>query len=475
MLFGMLAFKLLHLRNTIILMIPELLQSQKNFFKTGDIINVTYRKLVLQKLKTELIKRESDIIEALAKDFKKPAFETVLTETTVVLSDLDLMIKNINKWAKPKRVRPSLLNFPSSDRLYSEPYGQTLIIAPWNYPYQLAITPMVAAIAAGNTVVLKPSELTPNTSALLNNIIKTVFKPEHVSVIEGGVDVSTILLAQRWDYIFFTGSVNVGKIVAKAAAEYLTPTTLELGGKNPCIIDETANIKLTAKRIVWGKFLNAGQTCIAPDYILIHHSKKEDFYKAMKTEIEKAYTSEPKASSDFCRIVNKKNFNRLAKMLDNENCIIGGQTDAETNYISPTLIDEPSLDSEVMKDEIFGPILPVLAYKNKQDIETIISKYEKPLSLYVFSTNTAKARKIIETFSFGGGCINDTVIHFANHRLPFGGVGNSGIGAYHGKLSFDTFSHKKAVVKKGNWLDLPLRYAPYTGKLKKVKKLLKWL
>ncbi|WP_055445747.1 aldehyde dehydrogenase [Lacinutrix mariniflava] len=456
-------------------MIPDLLQSQKDYYKTGETKSVPFRKQVLKNLKTELITRENQIIEALAKDFKKPAFESVLTETTVVLSDLDLMIKNVSKWAKPKRVLPALLNFPSTDRLYSEPYGQTLIIAPWNYPYQLAIAPMVAAIAAGNTVILKPSELTPNTSALLKNIIETVFKPEHVYVVEGGVDISTKLLEQRWNYIFFTGSVPVGKIVAKAAAEFLTPLTLELGGKNPCIIDETANIKLTARRIVWGKFLNAGQTCIAPDYIVIHNSKKDAFYEAMKIEIEKAYSSAPIASKDFCRIVNEKNFKRLVRMLDNENCIIGGQTEANTLYISPTLIDEPSLDSEVMKDEIFGPILPVISYTNDTEIDAIISKYEKPLSLYVFSTNSAKAKKVIEKYSFGGGCINDTVIHFANHRLPFGGTGNSGIGAYHGKLSFDTFSHQKAIVKKANWLDLPVRYAPYTGKLKKIRKILKWL
>ncbi|WP_299888056.1 aldehyde dehydrogenase [uncultured Lacinutrix sp.] len=456
-------------------MISNLLQLQKEYFKTGETKSVSYRKQVLKKLKTELIKRESDIIQALSKDFKKPVFESVLTETAVVLSDLDLMIKNINKWAKPKRITPALLNFPSTDKLYSEPYGQTLIIAPWNYPYQLAIAPLVAAIAAGNTVILKPSELTPHTSSLLKDIISNVFKPEHVNVVEGGVDISTKLLAQRWDYIFFTGSVFVGKIVAKAAAEHLTPVTLELGGKNPCIIDETANIKLTAKRIVWGKFLNAGQTCIAPDYILIHQSKKDAFYKALKIEIEKAYTNTPETSNDFARIVNEKNYNRLAKMLTNEKCIIGGNTNSETYYISPTVIDEPSIDSEVMKDEIFGPILPVLSYKNEHEIETVISNYEKPLSLYVFSTNSEKARQTVEKFSFGGGCINDTVVHFANHRLPFGGVGNSGIGAYHGKQSYITFSHQKAVVKKGNWLDLPVRYAPYTGKLNQVKKILKWL
>ncbi|MGB1210574.1 MAG: aldehyde dehydrogenase [Lacinutrix venerupis] len=456
-------------------MIPELLQSQKDYFKTGETKNINFRKKLLKKLREELVNQENAIIEALAKDFNKPAFESVLTETSVVLSDLDLMIKNLKKWSKPKRVIPALLNFPSTDKLYSEPYGQTLIIAPWNYPYQLAIAPMVAAIAAGNTVILKPSELTPNTSTLLKNIIEKVFKPEHVSVVEGGVDVSTKLLEQRWDYIFFTGSVNVGKIVAKAAANYLTPVTLELGGKNPCIIDETANIKLTAKRIVWGKFINAGQTCIAPDYILIQKNKKEEFYIAIQNEIENAYSKNPENSEDFCRIINTKNFERLKNMLVNQKCIIGGITNAKNNYIAPTVIDEPSIDSEVMQDEIFGPILPVISYKDENEIESIISNYNKPLSLYVFTNNSTKARNIIEKYSFGGGCINDTVVHFANHRLPFGGVGNSGIGAYHGKLSFDTFSHKKAIVKKGNWLDLPVRYAPYNGKLKTIKKFLKWI
>ncbi|RAJ17192.1 aldehyde dehydrogenase [Olleya aquimaris] len=456
-------------------MIPQLVNNQKNFFKTRQTLDVTYRRDLLKKLLEELISREHQITEALYKDFKKPEFESVLTETAIVIQDLKLTIKKLKLWAKPKRVFPSLLNFPSSDYLYSEPYGTVLVIAPWNYPYQLAIAPLVGAIAAGNTVVLKPSELTPNTSNLINEIVKKVFKPEHATVIQGGVEVSTNLLEQQWGYIFFTGSVNVGKIVAKAAAPNLTPVTLELGGKNPCIIDETANIKLTAKRIVWGKFVNAGQTCIAPDYILIEQSKKEAFYKAIQAEIDEAYSTTPQDSKDFARIINKKNFDRLSKMLVDENCIIGGQTDADNLYISPTLIDEPKLDSEVMKDEIFGPILPVISYENETDLERIILSYNKPLSLYVFSTNSAKAKQLMKRFSFGGGCINDTIIHFANHRLPFGGVGNSGIGAYHGQHTFDTFSHKKAVVKKGNWLDLPMRYAPYKGKVGVIRKILKWL
>ncbi|WGD34684.1 aldehyde dehydrogenase [Olleya sp. YS] len=456
-------------------MIPQLVQDQKDFFKTRQTLNVTYRKNLLKKLLAELITREHQITEALYQDFKKPEFESILTETAIVIQDLKLTIKKLKQWAKPKRVFPSLLNFPSSDYLYSEPYGTVLVIAPWNYPYQLAIAPLVGAIAAGNTVILKPSELTPNTSNLINDIIKTVFKPQHVTVVQGGVEVSTKLLEQQWDYIFFTGSVNVGKIVAKAAAPNLTPVTLELGGKNPCIIDETANIKLTAKRIVWGKFVNAGQTCIAPDYILIDESRKGAFYKAMQAEMDEAYSTTPQNSKDFARVINKKNFERLSKMLMDENCVIGGQTDADNLYIAPTLIDEPKLDSEVMKDEIFGPILPVISYKNETDLERIILSYNKPLSLYVFSTNSAKAKQLMQQFSFGGGCVNDTIIHFANHRLPFGGVGNSGIGAYHGKHTFDTFSHKKAVVKKGNWLDLPMRYAPYKGKVELIRKVLKWL
>lgn len=456
-------------------MIEAIVNSQKEFFKNGKTKNIDYRKQLLKQLQSELIKQENHITKALYDDFKKPEFESVISETAIVLQDLKRTIKYIDKWAKPKRVFPSLLNFPSSDYLYSEPYGTVLIIAPWNYPYQLALAPLIGAVAAGNTVVLKPSELTPNTSALLSKIIKNIFPQEFVTVVEGGVDTSTQLLNQVWDYIFFTGSVGVGKIVAKAAAPNLTPITLELGGKNPCIIDKTANLKLAAKRIVWGKFINAGQTCIAPDYILIDSTIKEKFYKVLEDEIISAYSKNPQQSADFARIINEKNFNRLAEMLVDENCVIGGKTNVEDLYISPTIIDEPTLDSKVMEDEIFGPILPVISFKNLDNIDSIICSYSKPLSLYVFSTNSAQAKQLIKQYSFGGGCINDTVIHFANHRLPFGGVGNSGIGAYHGKYTFDTFSHKKAIVKKGNWLDIPLRYAPYKGKLKQLKSLLKWL
>ncbi|MNQ60157.1 Aldehyde dehydrogenase [compost metagenome] len=437
--------------------------------------DIGYRKETLKKLLYNIQKSEDLIVKALYDDFKKPEFEAVLTETNYVISDLKDTIKNIHKWARRKRVFPSILNFPSTDYIYKEPYGNVLVIAPWNYPFQLALCPLIAAVAAGNRVVLKPSELTPNTSAIISKIIEKTFHINHVEVFEGGVEISNKLLAQRWDYIFFTGSVAVGKIVAKAAAENLTPVTLELGGKNPCVIDETANLKLAAKRIVWGKFINAGQTCIAPDYILIQKNMKVNFISFLIEEIIKAYGKKLEKSPDFARIINTKNFLRLDSMIEREKVIFGGETDANKLFISPTLIEEPALDSPVMKEEIFGPILPILTYETETDIQNVISKYEKPLAFYIFSENQSFAKKLIKNYSFGGGCINDTVVHFSNKRLPFGGVGHSGIGAYHGQLSFDIFSHHKAIVKKGNWLDLPMRYAPYKDKLASIKRLLDWM
>ncbi|KQW98832.1 aldehyde dehydrogenase [Flavobacterium sp. Root420] len=437
--------------------------------------DIGYRKETLKKLLYNIQKSEDLIVKALYDDFKKPEFETVLTETNYVISDLKDTIKNIHKWARRKRVFPSILNFPSTDYIYKEPYGKVLVIAPWNYPFQLALCPVIAAVAAGNRVVLKPSELTPNTSAIISKIIEKTFHINHVEVFEGSVEISNKLLAQRWDYIFFTGSVAVGKIVAKAAAENLTPVTLELGGKNPCIIDETANLKLAAKRIVWGKFINAGQTCIAPDYILIQKNMKVNFITFLIEEIIKAYGKKLEKSPDFARIINTKNFLRLDSMIEREKVIFGGETDANKLFISPTLIEEPALDSPVMKEEIFGPILPILTYETEAEIHNVVSKYEKPLAFYIFSENQSFAKKLIKNYSFGGGCINDTVVHFSNKRLPFGGVGHSGIGAYHGQLSFDIFSHHKAIVKKGNWLDLPMRYAPYKDKLASVKRLLDWI
>ena len=453
--------------------ILKIIQEQKNYFATQQTKDISNRKKLLKSLLKEITKREKDIVNALYLDFKKSEYESVMTETSIVISELKRTIKNIQHWAKPQSVIPAFLNFPSSSKIYKEPYGTVLIISPWNYPYQLAFVPLIGAIAAGNTVVIKPSELTPNTSKITKEIIETIFEKNLAAVVEGGVDVSTELLAQRWDYIFFTGSVSVGKIVAKAAAQFLTPVTLELGGKNPCIIDESANIKLAAKRIVWGKLINGGQTCIAPDYLLIHASVKDTFVAYYQQEVTNAYGKNPENSKDYPRIVNQRNFDRLALMLENENFLVGGKTNRDDNYISPTLIDEPSLDSEVMKGEIFGPISPVISYQSEEDIHTIISNYEKPLALYVFSKKKSFANKIISKYSFGGGTINDTTVHFANHHLPFGGVGESGIGSYHGKQTFDVFCHKKGVTRRYNWLDLPVRYAPYKGKLKTLKTFMK--
>lgn len=451
--------------------IPELISEQKIFFKSEKTKDVNYRISLLKALKNEVISNEQAIYHALYKDFKKSEFETFISEYGLVISELNLAIKNLKKWSKPKRVKGSILTFPSASYIYKEPYGNVLIIAPWNYPFLLALAPLIMAIAAGNTVVLKPSELTSNTARVLTKIIGNVFPEQVVVSIEGGIEVSTTLLEQRWDYIFFTGSVPVGKIVAKAAAVHLTPVTLELGGKSPCIIDDSIKLKLAAKRIVWGKFLNGGQTCIAPDYLVVKSEIKQNLIENLIAEIEASYGEHIKNSKDFPRIINQRNAQRLDNMLNDSTIVFGGDIDLETCYLCPTLIDEPELESEVMKDEIFGPILPILTYDTENDIDKIISHFEKPLSFYVFSNNKSFAERMITKYSFGGGVINDLLIHFGNHRLPFGGVGASGMGAYHGKHGFDTFSHHKSIVKRKNWIDPPVRYAPYKGKLKLLKTL----
>ncbi|MWW23680.1 aldehyde dehydrogenase family protein [Algibacter wandonensis] len=454
--------------------IPEIIVKQKEYFKSGKTKSVAFRISILKALKEELEANEQAVFNALKLDFKKSEFETYLSEYSMVMSQLNLVIKNLKKWAKPQRVSSSLLLFPAHSFIYKEPYGSVLIISPWNYPFILALEPLILAIAAGNTVVLKPSELTENTSRLISNLVKNVFPEGLATSIVGGVDVATALLNQRWDYIFFTGSVSVGKIIAQAAAKHLTPVTLELGGKSPCIIDDTVDLKLTAKRVVWGKFLNAGQTCIAPDYILVKKQIKADFTKALIEEIKQAYGNDIKASEDFPRIINEKNTQRLANMLNQETISFGGEIDKTTCYIAPTLLDNPDLDSPVMQEEIFGPILPILTFETEQDIESVISQYEKPLAFYVFSNNKAFSKGLIERFSFGGGVINDTLMHFGNDKLPFGGVGFSGMGNYHGKFGFDTFSHHKAIVNRKNWIDPPVRYAPYQGKLKWLKLFFKY-
>lgn len=437
--------------------------------------SINERKEALKKLLKNIIVHEEEILEALQKDFRKPRFESVVSETSYVINDLKYTLKNLSTWAKPKRVFPSLLNFPSTDYIYKEPYGKVLIISPWNYPFQLAISPLIAAVAAGNSVTLKPSELTPYTSAVVSKIVRESFNIKHVVVVTGDATIAQDLLKKRWDYIFFTGSVPVGKIVAQAAAQHLTPVTLELGGKSPCIIDETANLPLAAKRIIWGKLFNAGQTCIAPDYVVVHYRMKKKLIPLLIKEIENALGENPEQSEDFARIINLKNWKRQLSLIENQFIVYGGQSNEENLYLAPTLLDEPIAESPVMQEEIFGPILPIITYENKENLYRILNRYEKPLALYLFSEDRKFQKEILSTFSFGGGCINDTLTHFTNKNLPFGGVGHSGMGAYHGKLGFDSFSHKKSVVKKANWLDIPLRYAPYQGKLNIIKRILNWI
>ena len=449
------------------------IENQESYFKNGNTLPISKRKKLLKNLKKEILSNENKIFQALKDDLRKSNYETYLTEIGILISEIDLFLSNLNKWAKPKKVKSSLLSFPSSDYIYSEPYGKILVISPWNYPFQLAILPVMSAVAAGNTVVLKPSEHAPHTSKLVKEIIENVFEEAHVLVIEGAAETAEKLLEYRWDYIFFTGSVRIGKIVAASAAKYLTPTTLELGGKNPCIIDDTIDLRLTSRRIVWGKFVNAGQTCIAPDFLIVKRSIKNKLITNLSEEIEKAYGENPKNSEDYPRIVNKTNLSRLSNLIKDTKIIFGGEYDIETCYFSPTIIDEPDIESDLMAEEIFGPILPIISYDDENQIEKFISKYEKPLALYVFSSNKDFSEKIIRKYSFGGGAINDTIIQVGNPNLPFGGVGYSGIGKYHGKTSFDQLSHKKAIVKKGNWLDIKIRYAPYKGKLKYVKKFFK--
>lgn len=454
--------------------IPDIINNQRHFFKSQKTKDLDYRLSLLKALKVEILTNEQAVITALNKDFKKSEFEGYLSEFGLVISELNLVIKNLKKWAKPKRIKSSLLTFPSKDYLYQEPSGTVLVIAPWNYPFLLALEPLIMAMAAGNTVVLKPSELTKNTSKVITKIVQNVFPKSLVASIEGGVEVSTELLAQKWDYIFFTGSTKVGKIVAEAAAKHLTPVVLELGGKSPCIIDDSVNLKLVARRLVWGKLLNGGQTCIAPDYVIVKSNIKQDLIAVLKTEIIKRYGEIPEKSPDFPRIINENNTKRLQALLEGSNIAFGGEINVDECYISPTLIDEPSLTSALMQEEIFGPILPILTYDTVEAIEQIIWGLEKPLSLYVFSNRKPFIEETIRKFSFGGGVINDLLIHFGNHRLPFGGVGASGMGKYHGKHGFNTFSSSKPIIKRGNWFDPSFRYAPYKGKMDLLRTVFKY-
>ena len=453
--------------------IDNLYQKQKVFFDSQTTLPNAFRIKKLKALQKELGRREKDIYKALKNDLSKSGFESMASETVLVEKEIAKMIKMLPLWNRPHRTKSSLINFPSKDYIVPEPYGKTLIISPWNYPFQLSVTPLVGAVAAGNTVVLKPSEFAPHTAIIIHSIIEAVFDEEHVAVVEGDASTATTLLKKQWDYIMFTGSTVVGKIVAKAAAEYLTPTTLELGGKSPCIVDETAPVSITAKRLVWGKFLNCGQTCIAPDYLLVHEDIKDKLIQELILHIEKSFGKNQQDSTDYGRIVHQKHFNKLKKSLQKQKLIYGGQMDEKKLFFSPTLIENPPLESELMQEEIFGPILPIIGYRKEEDIHNILEKRERPLAFYVFSKRKKFINKLFRRYSFGGGVANDSIIQFANDNLPFGGVGHSGIGAYHGKYSFKNFTHEKPIIKRSFWFDLPGRYAPYPKSLSLLKFLLK--
>ena len=452
-------------------MVKQLVAAQNDFFATQKTKEVAFRKKYLKKLQQEVLDQEDAVCDALYADFKKPKFESLATETQLVLAELKHAVKNVKNWSEPNRVGASLLNFPSKEWIQPEPYGKVLVISPWNYPFMLTMSPLIGALAAGNTAILKPSEYSPNTSKIIAQIIRKVFPPEYVTVVEGGVEVSTELLAQKWEYIFFTGSTRVGKIVYQKAAEHLTPVTLELSGKNPCIVDATASISLAAKRIAWGKLINAGQTCIAPDYILVHKSVKNALVDGLKANITQFYGKNIEASNDFARITTNKHYEELKAMLKGQNLLFGGSYNDEDQYLEPTLVDEPQKDSTIMEGEVFGPILPIISYEDESELDEYISRYPNSLAFYVFSNNKKFQKRMMRQYSFGGGTINDVVVHISNKDLPFGGVGQSGIGGYHGKYSFDLFSHHKSIVKRGTWLDVPLRYAPYNISLNLIRKI----
>ena len=447
-----------------------IVKNQATFFRSGETLPYRFRREQLKTLKAAIVEREQAIYDALYQDFRKSPFETYATEIAIVLSELDLILGKLERWMEPEKVSASLLNFPSKDAIYNEPYGLNLIFVPWNYPFQLSMNPLLGAISAGNCAVIKPSELAPHISAVIAEIIEACFDPKYVAVVEGGIPTAQALLAQKWGHIFFTGSVKVGKIVARAAAENLTPLTLELGGKTPCIVDETADIDLAARRIVWGKFINAGQTCVAPDYILAQESIKESLLQKMAEVIQQFYGDDPQQSPDYPRIINERNFRRLQSFLQEGKIVAGGQVDESELYIAPTLLDDVNWKDSLMKSEIFGPILPVLGFKKLEEVISILKDQPKPLALYFFSNKSRRQKQVLTETSAGGVCINDVVSHYVNPNLPFGGVGQSGHGAYHGRYSFDAFSHRKSVSHKGNWLDVPLRYPPYKGKLAWVKR-----
>lgn len=450
--------------------IVEILNAQRAFFATGATKPVEFRMDQLKRLKTAIQARQEEIVQAAKADLGRPEYEGYFE--VGVLMELKYILKHLQSWAKPQKVSLPVTYWPGSAWVQPDSLGVVLIIGPWNYPFQLVISPLMGAIAAGNCAIVKPSELAPATSKVVAQLVQDTFDPQYVAVIEGGVETAQTLLEQKFDHIFFTGGTRVGQVVMEAAAKQLTPVTLELGGKSPCIVDRDIDLTTTAKRIIWGKFVNAGQTCIAPDYLLVQEDIKPALLKALQQTLQEFFGDNPMQSPDLGRIVNDRQFDRLTQLLAGETIIVGGQCDRPTRYLAPTILDHVSWDAPVMQDEIFGPILPVLTYRDIEAAIAAINARPKPLALYLFSRNPTLQERVLTATSSGGACVNDVFLQVAIWDLPFGGVGHSGIGAYHGKASFDTFSHQKSVLKKPFWLDATWRYAPYAKKLDIFKKLL---
>lgn len=450
--------------------IQQLVAAQRAYFESGQTKSYEFRLAQLQKLRQVIIERQDDIVAAAKADLGRPAFEAYFE--IAALGEIKIAIKQLKTWMKPQRVATGMDVFPGSAWIQPDPLGVVLVIAPWNYPFSLLINPLVGAIAAGNCSILKPSEHAPHTAQVVSKLMGDTFSENYIAVVEGEAETSKQLLAEKFDHIFFTGGTAIGREVMKAAAENLTPVTLELGGKSPCIVDSEIHFEHAAKRIIWGKFINAGQTCVAPDYLLIDRTIKDEFVTHLKQAVHNFYGDNPANSPDFGRLIHQRHFNRLTQFLDNGEIIVGGQTDSEARYIAPTLIDQVTWEDPIMQEEIFGPILPILTYENLDDAIAQVNAHPKPLALYFFSKNEEKQQKVLTATSSGGACINETVLHVGVGTLPFGGVGPSGMGRYHGKASFDTFSHQKSVLKRAFWLDLGWRYAPYTVKgLNQIKRI----
>jgi aldehyde dehydrogenase (NAD+) len=451
-----------------------ILKKQREFFNRNNTKDVSFRVLQLKKLKAVLIKHEDELAQAILLDFGKSEFDFFTTEMGIIYKDIDDTIKHIHNWSKKKRVRTNLFNFPGSSYILKEPFGSCLVIGPWNYPYQLSFSPSIAAIAAGNTVILKPSELPIRTSNIIKRLVNENFAPEVFHVIEGGIEETSALLELNFDKIFFTGSVSVGRIVYQAAAKNLTPVTLELGGKSPAIVTADCDLKITARRIIWGKFLNAGQTCIAPDYVLVDKTIEDQLLNAFKEELDRCQFSIE--NGNYVQIINDKNMERLKLLFEPEDVFYGGQIVEEKRIIMPTILTEIDFDHPSMQEEIFGPILPIISYKQLDEAIEKVKSLPKPLALYLFTGNYAIKQKVLTEISFGGGSVNDTIMHITNPALPFGGVGPSGIGAYHGEAGFLAFSHQKSIFEKSNWFEPPLKYSPHTpSRLNWIKRLLKWV